>query len=157
MKKAEGKRQKAEVWSVMKNKMAIVSVFLAFAFCLLPFALAQQASPVSPSVFAEMKWRAIGPSRGGRTKAAAGHASQPYTFYMAAVNGGVWKTTDAGRTWKPIFDDQPTGSIGTVVVAPSDPNVVYVGTGEGLARPEDRKSTRLNSSHVSESRMPSSA
>ena len=83
-----------------------------------------------------MRWRAIGPSRGGRTKSAAGVPSQPYTFYIGVCNGGVWKTTDAGRTWKPIFDDQETGSIGSVVVAPSDPNVIYVGSGEGLARPD---------------------
>jgi photosystem II stability/assembly factor-like uncharacterized protein len=97
---------------------------------------AQQAPTVDPSLFAEMRWRNIGPHRAGRTKAAAGHASQPYTFYIGMVNGGVWKTTDAGRTWKPIFDDQPTGSIGWVVVAPSDPNILYVGSGEGLPRPD---------------------
>ena len=91
---------------------------------------------MSPSLFAEMRWRNIGPYRAGRTKAAAGHPSQPYTFYMGMCNGGVWKTTDAGRTWKPIFDDQPTGSIGWVAVAPSNPSILYVATGEGLPRPD---------------------
>ena len=97
---------------------------------------AQQNAGVSPNFFSEMKWRSIGPHRASRTRAAAGHRSQPFTFYTGAVNGGVWKTTDAGRTWTPIFDDQPTGSIGTVVVAPSDANTVYVGSGEGLHRPD---------------------
>src|SRR6266850_4267388 len=97
---------------------------------------AQQAPQVDPSLFAEMRWRNIGPFRAGRTKAAAGHPSHPYTFYIGMCNGGVWKTTDAGRTWKPIFDDQPTGSIGWVSVAPSDPNIIYVGSGEGLPRPD---------------------
>jgi photosystem II stability/assembly factor-like uncharacterized protein len=97
---------------------------------------AQQAPQVSPSLFGGMRWRNIGPYRAGRTKAAAGHPSQPYTFYMGMVNGGVWKTTDAGSTWTPIFDDQPTGSIGWVAVAPSDPNILYVGSGEGLPRPD---------------------
>ena len=97
---------------------------------------AQENAGVSPNLFSEMKWRSIGPHRASRTRAAAGHRSQPFTFYTGAVNGGVWKTTDAGRTWTPIFDDQPTGSIGTVVVAPSDANTVYVGSGEGLHRPD---------------------
>ena len=82
------------------------------------------------------RWRMIGPFRGGRTKAAAGVPSQPNVFYMGMVNGGVWKTTDYGRTWNPIFDDQPTGSIGAIDVSISNPNVIYVGTGEGLHRPD---------------------
>ena len=91
---------------------------------------------VSPTLFAGMKWRAIGPHRASRTVAAAGHRSHPFTFYMAQVNGGVWKTTDAGRTWAPVFDEQSTGSIGVIAVAPSNPAVVYVGSGEGLHRPD---------------------
>ena len=94
--------------------------------------------PVSfePGLFKEMSWRNIGPQRGGRTKAAAGVPSQPHTFYVGVVNGGVWKTTDAGRTWNPIFDDQPTGSIGAIAVAESNPNIIYVGSGEGMPRPD---------------------
>ncbi len=83
-----------------------------------------------------MKWRMIGPYRGGRTVGAVGVPQQPNVFYIGVNNGGVWKTTDYGRTWFPIFDDQSTGSIGDVVVAPSNPNVVYVGSGEGLQRPD---------------------
>jgi photosystem II stability/assembly factor-like uncharacterized protein len=86
--------------------------------------------------FSDMRWRNIGPLRAGRTKAVAGVPSQPFTFYIGMVNGGVWKTTNAGRTWTPIFEDQPTGSIGWIAVAPSDPNIVYVGSGEGLQRPD---------------------
>jgi photosystem II stability/assembly factor-like uncharacterized protein len=87
-------------------------------------------------MFAEMRWRSIGPLRGGRTRACAGVPGQPNVFYIGAVNGGVWKTNDYGRTWTPIFDDQPTGSIGAIAVAPSDTNIIYVGSGEGLQRPD---------------------
>ncbi len=86
--------------------------------------------------FNSMQWRCIGPHRGGRTVGAVGVPSQPNVFYIGVNNGGVWKTNDYGRTWKPIFDDQPTGSIGDVVVSPSNPNVIYVGSGEGLQRPD---------------------
>jgi photosystem II stability/assembly factor-like uncharacterized protein len=97
---------------------------------------AQETAPSQPTPLAALTWRNIGPHRASRTVAAAGHHSHPFTFYMAQVNGGVWKTTDAGRTWNPIFDGQDTGSIGSIVVAPSDANVVYVGSGEGLHRPD---------------------
>ena len=83
-----------------------------------------------------MQWRCIGPHRGGRTVGAVGVPAQPNVFYIGVNNGGVWKTTDFGRTWKPIFDDQPTGSVGDVVVSPSNPDVIYVGSGEGLQRPD---------------------
>ena len=94
------------------------------------------AQSLPAELLGEMRWRMIGPHRGGRTKAAAGVRSQPSVFYAGATNGGVWKTTDYGRIWTPIFDDQPTGSIGAIAVAPSDPTVVYVGSGEGLQRPD---------------------
>ncbi len=100
----------------------------------LPFLAA--SATYDPKLFQEMRWRSIGPLRGGRTKSAAGVPSQPNVFYMGVCNGGVWKTTDYGRTWNPIFDDQPTGSIGAVAVAPSNPNIIYVGSGEGLQRPD---------------------
>ena len=94
------------------------------------------AETYDAKMFAEMRWRSIGPHRGGRTRACAGVPSQPNVFYIGAVNGGVWKTNDYGRTWTPIFDDQPTGSIGAIAVAPSDANIIYVGSGEGLQRPD---------------------
>ena len=95
-----------------------------------------QAVTFDPSLFSELRWRNIGPFRGGRTKAVDGIPAQPNVFYIGAVNGGVWKTNDFGRTWAPIFDDQPTGSIGAIAIAPSNPNIIYVGSGEGMQRPD---------------------
>ncbi len=94
------------------------------------------AQPFDSSLFNCMKWRMIGPHRGGRTVGAVGVPQQPNVFYIGVNNGGVWKTNDFGRTWVPIFDDQPTGSIGDVAVAPSNPNIIYVGSGEGIQRPD---------------------
>ena len=104
---------------------------------ILMFALADlYAQNLNPFLFNCMRWRCIGPHRGGRTVGATGVPSQPSVFYIGVNNGGVWKTTDYGRTWIPIFDDQPTGSVGDIVVSPSNPNVIYVGSGEGLQRPD---------------------
>ena len=95
---------------------------------------AQQTPPAGQypsSLLAGLHWRDVGPMRGGRTYAVAGHASQPDTFYSGSVGGGVWKTENSGRTWYPISDEGiPIGSIGAIAVAPSNPNIVYVGTGE---------------------------
>src|SRR6266571_3311000 len=89
-----------------------------------------------PSLFAGLRWRLIGPFRGGRTVAAMGVPGQPNLFYIGVNNGGVWKTTDYGRVWTPMFDAESTGSIGAIAVAPSDPRTLYVGSGEGLQRPD---------------------
>jgi photosystem II stability/assembly factor-like uncharacterized protein len=105
-----------------------------FVITLLSTALEAQQFP--PSLYQEMQWRCIGPFRGGRTVAATGVPNQPNVFYIAANNGGVWKSTDSGHTWQPIFDGQPTGSVGAMAIAPSNPDIIFVGSGEGLQRPD---------------------
>jgi photosystem II stability/assembly factor-like uncharacterized protein len=94
------------------------------------------AAPVPAQAYQDLRWRMIGPFRGGRTRAVAGAPGKPAVLYMAQVNGGVWKSDDYGQTWVPIFDKQPTQSIGALAVAPSNPNIVYAGSGEGLHRPD---------------------
>ncbi|HEV2749666.1 MAG TPA: hypothetical protein VGV12_03970 [Gemmatimonadales bacterium] len=98
--------------------------------------LSARAQQYDPALYSALRWRMIGPFRGGRTVAAVGVSGAPDVLYIGVNNGGVWKSTDYGRTWTPIFDGQPTGSIGAIAVAPSDPKTLYVGTGEGLQRPD---------------------
>jgi photosystem II stability/assembly factor-like uncharacterized protein len=93
-----------------------------------------QAPP--QGTYSEMRWRSIGPPRAGRARALSGVRSQPNVFYIGFDNGGVWRSTDYGSTWAPLFDSQPTGSIGAIAVAPSDPNIIYVGSGAGIIRPD---------------------
>jgi photosystem II stability/assembly factor-like uncharacterized protein len=99
-------------------------------------AVAAKGQQIPQSIYREMRWRMIGPFRGGRTRAACGVPGEPNVFYIGQVNGGVWKSDDYGRTWRPIFDKEPTQSIGAIAVAPSDPNIIYVASGEGLQRPD---------------------
>ena len=117
----------------MKRFYAGVCLLFSVFFLFGPKAVQAQ---VPESTYQELHWRMVGPFRGGRTRAACGVASQPNVFYMAQVNGGVWKSDDYGRTWNPIFDQESTQSIGAIAVAPSDPNVIYVSSGEGLHRPD---------------------
>jgi photosystem II stability/assembly factor-like uncharacterized protein len=112
-------------------KRAILLAVLAVAA--LPHVAAQQGR-VDSSLYSGLRWRLVGPFRGGRVNGVAGVPGQINVFYFGSVGGGVWKTTNAGRTWLPIFDSQPVASIGAVAVAPSNPNIIYVGTGESDMR-----------------------
>ena len=120
----------------MPNSMRSLCVTIALLAGFGGLARPVGAQGYDPSLFQEMRWRMIGPFRASRTKAGTGVPSQPNVFYIGVVNGGVWKSADYGRTWDPIFDEQGTGSVGAIAVAPSDPNIVYVGSGEGLQRPD---------------------
>ncbi|MCA9733814.1 glycoside hydrolase, partial [candidate division KSB1 bacterium] len=94
------------------------------------------AQSLAPELYQSLRYRLIGPFRASRTVGAVGIPTQPNVFFVGVNNGGVWKTDDYGRTWRPIFDDAPTGSVGDIAVSPSHPNVLYVGSGEGLHRPD---------------------
>src|SRR5215475_1157646 len=109
--------------------MRFLSAPLALLVC-----SAAGVAAVSPSLYDALQWRMIGPFRGGRVAAVAGVAGDLATFYFGSVGGGIWKTTNAGTTWFPIFDSQPIASIGAIAVAPSNPNILYVGTGEADIR-----------------------
>src|SRR5678816_2230440 len=107
--------------STMRQLLPSAALLLALA--------AGQAEPINPSAFGGLRWRSIGPPRSGYVSAPAGVPGDPTTYYAGLPEGGVWKTTNGGTTWKPIFDAVRIASVGAVAVAPSAPNVVYVGTG----------------------------
>jgi len=121
---------------VKPSRFALVFLSFLFILCAAARLIARPDAPkqFDAKLFQELRWRLIGPSRGGRTLAVAGVRGQPEVFYFGSVGGGVWKTNDAGRTWNPIFDSQPIASIGAIAVAPSDSNVIYVGSGEADMR-----------------------
>src|SRR6267143_1110027 len=120
---------------VFPRSVAILFSFFLSCFLFTENAKTQRAAnSIDPKTYGGMKWRLIGPFRGGRALAVAGVTSQPNTYYFGAVAGGVWKTTDGGVSWDPLFDKQTTSSIGSIAVSNSDPNVIYVGTGEACIR-----------------------
>jgi len=122
--------------SAAMTSAAIASAATAPA-AVAPAAAATRGAPAASfpaALFGGLHWRSIGPFRGGRALAVSGVPGEPLHWYFGAVDGGVWETRDAGRTWKPIFDREPVASIGAIAVAPSNPQVIYVGTGEADMR-----------------------
>ena len=107
---------------------------MAFVFAALILNISSFAQTVSPELLTGLQWRLIGPFRGGRVAAVSGVSGGVSIFYFGSVDGGVWKTTDAGVTWNPVFDGQPIASIGAIAVAPTNPNVLYAGSGESDIR-----------------------
>jgi photosystem II stability/assembly factor-like uncharacterized protein len=110
------------------------TLFALISSSLVTVTAAAQAAPVNPRLFQDLQWRSVGPFRGGRVLAIAGDPVDPRRFYFGGVNGGIWRTDDAGRTWVPIFDSVDIGSIGAIAVAPSSARTIYVGTGEADMR-----------------------
>jgi photosystem II stability/assembly factor-like uncharacterized protein len=111
-----------------------LSVRRGVFFFLLLSVISSFAQSVDPSMYQDLRWRMVGPFRGGRALSAVGVPGNSHLFYFGSVGGGVWRSTDAGTSWQPIFDGQPIASIGAIAVAPSDPNVIYVGSGEADMR-----------------------
>jgi photosystem II stability/assembly factor-like uncharacterized protein len=112
----------------------LLSILIAAVQFASPLLRAQSTPAVDPALYKGMKWRQIGPFRGGRVLAVSGIAGDPETFYFGGTGSGVWKTSNGGQDWTPLFDKQPVSAIGAIAVAPSDANVIYVGTGEGCIR-----------------------
>src|SRR5476649_2793302 len=108
-------------------------LFLALALVCIGFVSAT-AQGVDGNLFGAMRWRLVGPFRGGRVLAVAGVPGDPNVFYFGAASGGVWKSTDTGVNWQPVFDSQAIASIGSIAAAASDHNIIYVGSGEACIR-----------------------
>ena len=108
-------------------QLPTIAIFLLASLLLPAFALAQQ---YDPSLYSGMQWRQIGPFRAGRVTGVTGVPGQPAIYYIGTAGGGAWKTSDGGMVWKPVFDKQNVASIGAIAVAPSNPNIVYLGTGD---------------------------
>src|SRR5262245_47053637 len=106
------------------RRVIFISSLFGTATSMAPIVSKTTAQQYNQNLFQSLQWRCIGPFRAGRTVGASGVPGQPNVFYIGVNNGGVWKTTDYGLTWRPVFDDQPTGSIGDLAVAPSDTNVL---------------------------------
>src|SRR4051794_15763527 len=121
---------------VMRIHTVAWSAAAALFTSLVAAPLPPQATSSSIDPAAAMHWRHIGPTRAGRARAVAGVASQPNVAYIGFDNGGVWRSTDYGSNWVLLFDRESTGSIGAIAVAPSDPNIIYVGSGAGIIRPD---------------------
>ena len=126
--------------STLRFRLPVLAILAGFVFvCSTSFAASPSPSPtlagaIDEKLFKGMQWRQIGPFRGGRALTIEGVPGEPDTYYFGAVAGGVWKTTDGGANWKPLFDKEPISSIGAIAIAPSDHNVIYAGTGEAAIR-----------------------
>ena len=128
------------ITSTLRFRLPVLAILAGFVFvCSTSFAASPSPSPtpagaIDEKLFKGMQWRQIGPFRGGRALTIEGVPGEPDTYYFGAVAGGVWKTTDGGANWKPLFDKEPISSIGAIAIAPSDHNVIYAGTGEAAIR-----------------------
>src|SRR5437763_6424560 len=128
------------IMSTLRFRLAAQVILAGFLLiCSVSLAVTPSPSPtpagaIDEKLFNAMQWRQIGPFRGGRALAIEGVPGEPGTYYFGAVAGGVWKTTDGGSNWAPLFDKEAISSIGAIAVAPSDHNVIYVGTGEAALR-----------------------
>src|SRR3989454_3389253 len=116
----------------LHNPRMRTSIVVLSVLALLP----ARAPSQTPDLATAVRWRTIGPFRAGRARALAATLGRPTVFYIGFDNGGVWRSSDYGNNWEPLFDQQATGSIGAIAVAPSAPNVIYVGSGAGIIRPD---------------------